>query len=418
MLEVKYNPRKALVAVTVFLLIFVSKDTLVFGTNSNGIATAVGFLVPAALMVLWGAIWLMQQRHLSRQKGTNYLLAMIFLALFTAIVNLDFTVKYPYEVVLLLLAFFVTACVDLELFKAYFIKIMVFFAVCSLIVAALYFVAYPLFNLFPTVINTTGWHFHNLGVALMVHRMHGFTFRNWSIFREPGVYAIFLDLALIWEFGNPKRVRLFRVLVLLVAMLTTMSTTGYVVAFLSLVGFLLSKSPTASVARTKKRLVFVLLFALLLSVFVVNYQYVFGHVFGKLFSENDSKDSRFGSFAVNAALLVKSPLSMLLGCGFTYAEDRFPAVADGMGLLNAQNTNTIFKILAVHGIPYTCGICYGLFAFWKKRGVRGVANVIYALSFILTILNEEIIFDVLIYLLIFYSFGRVKPKEVPQREDL
>jgi hypothetical protein len=86
------------------------------------------------------------------------------------------------------------------------------------------------------------------------------TYRNAGFFREPGLFAGYLLLGLLWlmldQSGIEPRVRRQRVVVVLVALLTTVSTAGYVTIplVLAAVAFKRSAHPARAVSR---KLVFV-----------------------------------------------------------------------------------------------------------------------------------------------------------------
>jgi hypothetical protein len=91
------------------------------------------------------------------------------------------------------------------------------------------------------------------------------THRNSGIFREPGLFAGYLLLGLLWlmldRSGIEPRVRRRRIAILLAALATTFSTAGYVTVPLVLAAVAFQHRPSARRSGPRKR-VFVAVFAL------------------------------------------------------------------------------------------------------------------------------------------------------------
>lgn len=118
--------------------------------------------------------------------------------------------------------------------------------------------------------------------------------RNSSIFREPGVFMVYLGLSLIVELIYLPRVRkkynVIHIIILLVALLSTFSTGGIVTGVLILLLVILSQ---------RKINLSVFIFSILLAIgisFFMNDEYIFLSIFGK-FDNIDSSGSGFTRLA-------------------------------------------------------------------------------------------------------------------------
>lgn len=101
-------------------------------------------------------------------------------------------------------------------------------ALFSIAVYFLYKVAPGAFGAFPRHL----WRNHsvlfvNLWLSVVPVGMQDY-FRNFGIFYEPGIFQFYLNIALLIELFSNKKINVFRVLVLTVAVITTLSTNGYI----------------------------------------------------------------------------------------------------------------------------------------------------------------------------------------------
>ena len=101
-------------------------------------------------------------------------------------------------------------------------------ALFSIIIYFLYKVVPGAFSIFPRHL----WRNHsvlfvNLWLSVVPVGMQDY-FRNFGIFYEPGIFQFYLNTALLIELFLNKKIKVFRVLVLTVAVITTLSTNGYI----------------------------------------------------------------------------------------------------------------------------------------------------------------------------------------------
>ncbi len=408
-LKEKYKTSKYKLGIflTVFALIFTSKETLVFGTNADEKVKMIGYVVPLIFLFLWGGQWWLKFKKYSTKKEMAILIMVCFLVGMTAITNFEFSVKYGYEILLLLLGFVLVQCIDVKDVIDAFIKVMLILSIISLVVFVIGYLDTSKFEIFSTINNTSDMKFYNLIVAVYFYSDPYGALRNYSIFREPGVFALFLILALILEMKKSKDLKPYRLMLLCTAIISTFSTAGIIVLAIALVAFFLTNLKVKEL--NEKKLMLVAYFLILLTFFVtfLDYGKFVRMLFDKLFNGSGSTGSRTDSFILNCMLIAKRPFSIIFGGGFKYVEEEFTVISELYSGAGIHNTNTLFKMYAIHGLPYGAFIGFFSIIFLTKKSNFKFDNLVYVLCVFLMTCNEEIIMNVLIYYLLFSSIKNV-----------
>lgn len=388
----------------VFLLIYCSQDTLLFGTNANRV-----FFWMKNLFLLLACFCIMSKptRNLSVNIKTMRLVlfSLVVMTLLTSLVNFDITFKYVYEILLFVLAYNVIRIIDFETFKTNFVYSLYYLSLISIVLYILSLLVYPVIELMPIVKNESGYIYYSLFGLCNVSEipMYG-PMRNASLFREPGVYVIFLIIAMVFLYNMniDKRRRNAILLVLSVAVLTTLSTAGYI-GLVLLVGYLMF-GKTAQIGIGSK------LFIVILCIIGVNYvlsnESLYSSVFDKMSGGNDSADSRFGAISNNLEMWSRTGSSLLFGKGYQYVENNVDLVAFEKGYVSGHNTNTLFKMLSVHGISYFVLILLLLFVSCRRITCRHF-SIYVMLLFCVMLSNEDLIFNQILYIILFYGLTNI-----------
>ena len=181
-------------------------------------------------------LWLKQRRVMSLY--IKYSVPFIFISLFQMLLFPDYSISSG---VYLLLKIFIGALIMMEVgrkFAKIYVDIMVVVATISI----------PFFFYNEYVGFIPGISFTDIGTSLVVYTQlfsdyGGFIHRNAGMFWEPGAYQGYLNFAILFYLlMNNGATRIFsnwKFVVLLIALFTTKSTTGYaVLAFIILYYFL------------------------------------------------------------------------------------------------------------------------------------------------------------------------------------
>lgn len=381
--------------IAIFLLIYSSKDSCFFGVNNIGMIKNIGYVI-----TFISALYLIFKAGLSTIFTTTgkYLRPLILLVLLTLLVNMDFSIKFFYEILLFLSCGAIACLVPFKQFKLLYSDILVVLAISSLVVYALNIAAPQTLYLFPIHHNEMMYPFRFCVISVVTNPEYGID-RNFGIFREPGVYIVYLCLAILFELFSEK-VNFKRVVLFIITILSTFSTAGFLVAGFIFAAFLFfSKN-----ASTKQRVGFAGIVAVLFIVILLNNgsDLIYNNVFGKLFYENDSTASRTGSIYTNLNMWLQNIGTIIWGNGYTFVENEFSHFVEVVRG-GANNTNTIFKMLAVHGVIYTT-IIYALTYKFCRTYFKSISIFAIIALFMLQS-NEDLIVSFHTYLLPFYAIA-------------
>jgi len=223
---------KALFVVYIFVMLLVSRDTMITG-SIIGVETAQ--YINLFLMVVAGISFVIVNRHNLKEIFIDPRMLIIIVS--TIIILLPMLVKQDWQ----LMYFSVLMCLYFAVFLTYFISYQqiakVFLLIISLLSIYSLFANYawkPLvvagFLQVPTFINSGGIEHYNFGLCFA--RAWSWYHRNYGLFREPGVYQFFILVALLLNNYSVvwKRDSVLWIIniVLLITMLSTFATGGLI----------------------------------------------------------------------------------------------------------------------------------------------------------------------------------------------
>lgn len=185
---------------------------------------------------------------------------------------------------------------------------------------------------------------------------HTDIYRNSGPFWEPGMFGVFINIALIIRLSSAGRILDKKVVVFILASLTTFSTTSFFATLMILILY-------SILIKHNVKAMFFLIVLLLAIVPVLNSDLIAGKIESNL-DNADKSWSRFGAFLLHLSIIKEHPL---LGVGFV--SDSSDGVAP----------NGISNIFAVYGVPLAL-----LFYFlWYKTARILFGGKMGRLSFIL-----------------------------------
>lgn len=179
----------------VFVVIVISEDTVLFGTNSNSLYVYVRY---AIYLLLYVAL-LRRNNSFCRYTSNLRFYATIFIVSICGImvINSDYRMGYVLQMLLILLSVEIVSLIQFHRFAILFSRIVYFLSVCSIVVTTLYMFIPSVFVYFPTISNYADVTFYNLYISVVFTSVD--VIRNTGIFREPGVFMIYLTFALMLE---------------------------------------------------------------------------------------------------------------------------------------------------------------------------------------------------------------------------
>lgn len=384
----------------VFTLIFISDDSLLFGTNGNTSFIYFKYFFYACVtgVMLFYDI-------LSRKEFYSrvflYCVSLLFLSFLSQIANQDFLLGNMFRCCLLLYALCFVSRVSLNEFAQYFDMLMYPLAILSLVLFSITFINDSFIIHFPVITNSASNKFFSIGVY---NSFIPFIGRNYGFCREPGVYQAFLFFAILFQLSGLIPAKTKKIVVYVVTLLTTLSTTGYIA--------LICLLPLVVLRHKDLRLKNFFLMALLLIAFVLIYQYTDllsadGKVFEKFYRTNyndgDSSVSRFASVFCNAKIFLENPF---LGVGIEKIFQIFPTYSLEMfSAITKSNTNTILYFFAVHGVFYGFILSYFFLSFARCLTTKTIESIVIALSLIVVCCGELFYFSGWVYVFAFYGFN-------------
>lgn len=386
-----------------FIVIVLSEDTLLFGTNANPIFMKLRFVsYIIILLFFYNSTW----RHINKQVIAPILLIFVSFLL-VMLLNKDFRNGYILQLLSILLAMKIANTIQFRDFATCFTNIIYFFSIVSIGLFVLVSVLPSAINLLPTINNIGDVQYGTILLSNIM-KIDG-TLRNSSIFREPGVFGIYLILGLLHLFFIESTINLKKIFVLIVALLTTYSTT----AFFAMLLIILSYVFQGKNIKTKN---YIFIIMILCAVFIL--PLISESIFAKLNENNAeyrSTFSRIASFSIPISIFIDHPL----GVGLSNFVVLYPSYSYNLYGIEfkpeGEATNTLINSLAIYGLFYGTII---LFAIWKlsfqyQRSTTGLLFVFFIFIFLYSSqdLRYSLLFNVLIiYGLIMHETLKTKQK--------
>ena len=404
--------------VIVAVMIIVSDDTLMFGTNNDNRFILLKYATIIGLGILLFLVFLVSRKPVAKDMLVAAA-TLITCVIITMVANRDVRLGYFYRIGLIFAGALIASYISFDLFALQFSRVITVLASASLIGFGLNILRPGFVRLFPVIVNTVGLKFYNLFLTAIP----GMYFdnitnmpRNFGLFREPGVFQIFLILALSIQLFVFSKPHVISSVIYLIALLTTLSTAGYIAVIVLLAGYLMSNSRNRIDARNKMVLLFIgfAVLAYLLFFTDVLFSAGSGSVFGKLTDlSRETTSARVASVLVNLKIFLSSPL---WGVGLTDLDVQFPVIgSELMGVVVRSNTNTILTQFSVYGIVFASVWCAGYFGFCRKLGGKPFETLVVLAVLVLLFMSQNVSFSLISNVLIMYGierYNRVRYNEI------
>lgn len=407
--------------ILIFLFIYISDDTLLFGTNDNSSFVDFKYMFVMAAAVLLTVVNIFMKRELDK-KTVIFFVFLVMLIFLSMAVNNDVRLGYFYKICLLLYGLAIVQIIPFKDFAAVFNKIMSFLAIASLIGYVVMLFAPGLSRMLPVIENTNQFGFYNAFVTVIPDFYTSFSDvpRNFGVFREPGVYQMFLIIAIIFQTCVLKENNAKRYVIYVISILTTLSTTGFVALGIVFLIILFSKEQISS---TNRRMLiffflaaFIILFATtdIFSTDIDNYNS--GSIFYKIFNpqKSESGAARFASVTENIRIALEKPL---FGVGITDLGEKFTKYATyRYNILVEDNTNTFLVQFAAHGFIYGFMWIWGYWQFAKAINRKNRFLVFIAI--VIIYIGENLTFSGFASLFLLYGIASTHLTEPSSADDL
>lgn len=321
------------------------------GSPYTTINTEISMSVVALAVVVFPYILFVKKRQ------TNGLLLLIVLVaimiLFPMIWHSEFQSRAYWRVLAIaVLASYLVKKYELNNIIRVFLKVMVIVSVVSLI-GYILLNCTSLLNNLPTVKNVNGVEY---GIGILFNYIKVYPERNCGIFWEPGIFASYLTLAIVFEsITKPKSISWFRILLFVVTIITTTSSAGYALLILTIGVVMLRDSRLSGYKKIFAMCIILVIGAIVLNLdsIILNTALSNNEYLIKLTSTRLSESSRITAIFHNLSIFRKNPL---LGAGINSVLSQMSSWAD------ISTTTYMLSIFEIMGLFYTIFIVWGIFS--------------------------------------------------------
>lgn len=174
------------------LIIYVSDDTVLFGTNNNEIYIYVKY----AILLCVFALLFFKSYAFIHTKQFRCCIFMSMIIMFSSILNNDLRLGLVYKCLLLLLSCIYASQTKIQRFASLFVDFIYVIALISVVCTLVMMVNPSFFSFAPSIENTANTPFVNL-FLYVAPSITTINVRNYGIFREPGVYQMYLIMSLV-----------------------------------------------------------------------------------------------------------------------------------------------------------------------------------------------------------------------------
>lgn len=391
--------------ILVLLVIFVSDDTFLFGTS--------GIQPLLILKYLFFAILPLYFIRKGSTRISQYLLVFELFLLFSAFANISsFGLGVLMVFLLILGAYFFSKNINFEQFALAFSNIV--FCIC--LYSLLIYVLAVLLRIIPigVVVNIANSELdYALGVVFI--NWYGSLVRLASFFREPGVFMVYINLALLFDlFVNKREKPAIRILVYAVSILAAFSTGGL---------FTLSVIILAALIKVRKKSYIVTAVILvLIGAYALSNELIYAMFFNKIERGMDSASALGRSSSVFIPLGIWTDIihNFLFGCGIKNFNQEYMAMGKIMYHTDIDpadlSTNTLSNAFALFGVGFGIMLITGLWKFSKRLGSSGLQKLMLFLAICFIYSNEHMLYSLPVYILVMYGFLRKSPQHIVKTE--
>lgn len=234
-------------------------------------------------------------------------------AFFSSVIGGDELRTILFLVIAISSAFIISSVYSKQEYIDIFVNLIFVLCICSIIIFTITFISTSFVSRFPRLYDGNSSAYF-LGITFIRPATRWVAMRNQSIFWEPGVFQTYIVLAFMFEISVYGKRRTSRIVTFVIALVTTMSTTGYIALFISIVIWLLEVNHKK---RTKILRFLISFFAILGLAFIVYDLLPHGinnKTFDKLYdiingvSTNISVSTRRNSVIYSLRTFAQSPL--------------------------------------------------------------------------------------------------------------
>ena len=377
--------KTAFTYISVFILFFLDSGFFAVNNISGTVKLLLNTAAIIMLVLAFGAILRLRKRLLA------FYLLFVAVATVSGIVHLN--IKQTLIIVICItMGMAVANLLSYESFKKIYVRMMLFIALFSLVTLFLWLVFPAVIRLLPTVIKESTVHYN---AVFSIISSSTYSTRNYGMFWEPGAFAIFLNIAFLFEMTDRKQ-SLWKMMIFATAIVSTLSTLG-IICLANLVAVYLFNNK-GGIRNYKRNRAVLLLASIAAGIYLLCYneEFVF-HVFGKLTDTdkglNSSTATRINAIIYPFKAFASSPL---IGIGYN---DFLKLSSE---YCSDMPTCTFLNWLAIYGI-FGLPFCIGCIRFFLKKGTSLISRIGLFVFSLLVFSTENFLQIGFIYILVFYG---------------
>ena len=328
--RVRFEIRLIFASFLIFWLVFVSGAVLFHNNNR------IYLLVTASIIIL--VPFFTYKQFTVKVLPIFFISVISIYAIISMLWNGDTSNFFPYFGIILRIwfVFIVATSIKYREFTRLFSDIVLLLSVSSLVFYILG-ISYPSIALGLPIIKDASGSLY-LNAWIYVYKLPltvGVLSRNYSVFWEPGAYQALLNLGLFLEIQTYGLKRTFRIVIFIVTIITTLSTSGYIILLLIVAFFIYPR-----IKATIYRLVTIMV---TITTFIIAKPLLDSVLLDKLSMDSGSFSRRYSDFIVDLAVAASSPF---LGVGYLTYYKQFEKI---MGDAGSSSSNSITASIAFFG---------------------------------------------------------------------
>ena len=355
------------------------------------------------LIILMGAIMLFIGLNHCPKRRVWDLSLFALPVIVTMIVNIDFNTLILYKLALIGICWVIVCKVQMEKLINYYINFMLFISIFSLFCTLLRPLIISM-DFIPTIASGSYGTKQLFFTTVKMGSGNLFFLRNQGPFWEPGVYQAYLNFAivlLLFSGVNRKR-STTEVIILCVTVISTVSTTGYIVLSLIFGAKLLSNENTSS---RNKALIIILGIGII--IIASNNEDINYLLFDKLDTSsinNVSNATRIYSVTQNLNSILTNPV---FGNAPSKFATYFQETVSSFGVVSlGVNTTTSLSVWALYGIVEFIVFNAGIILFCVMLRQNKLTSLALIFAFLIIYNTENLNYSLLFNLIPIWGFCR------------
>ena len=344
------------------------------------------------------------------KKGVNFVLAMTVLLTVSMIINVDFVGWRNYVSLICFICFglYVYDEWGIRDFAKRYCNWLCVISVISLICYVFRDFLYQFSSGLP-IVQGHSVSYINYFIYLYCREA---PYRNCAIFWEPGAFAVFIGIAILFSFSYlDEKSRNRQLIIYILSLITTGSTLAYTLILLTMLIYMLQSNKGGS----KLWRVLIGVVGLITIVFILEDIGALQNINDKLFQgleTNASSRGRYIGQLADLRLIASNPIT---GVGTSSYTDRASAAANLLGYYWGVSANTYTSMGAMFGAPLALISIYGLVRFYYRKGF--LLKVIFIFFGLWIFVTEAFIFKPILYVLIMGGLSSIREDIEYQKQN-